>query len=188
MKRLFMAYMMAWLCLSVSAQDAKDFNIQINTGGNTVTVTGYTGTVKDVVIPPRINGLPVTAIGNDAFNPWEGASEIDSVIIPSGVTTIGMDAFAFCAIKSLTIPDSVTVIEGYACYGCDNLTEVVLPAGLTAIKQYTFYECVNLAKIIIPAGVREIGYGAFYGCDSLSSTTVNEIRDKFGTLPFAVGR
>src|SRR5208282_2345888 len=34
---------------------------------NTVTITGYTGSGGDVIIPDTINGLPVTSIGYDAF-------------------------------------------------------------------------------------------------------------------------
>ncbi len=45
--------------------------------------------------------------------------------IPSGVTTIGWDAFYGCeSLTSVTIPDSVTVIGEWAFYGCDYLTDV----------------------------------------------------------------
>ena len=37
------------------------------TNNGTITITGYTGTNADVVIPTIINGLPVTSIGVGAF-------------------------------------------------------------------------------------------------------------------------
>lgn len=45
--------------------DPSDFQYEINNGE--VTLTGYSGTNKDVVIPSEIDGLPVTVIGNSAF-------------------------------------------------------------------------------------------------------------------------
>jgi hypothetical protein len=46
------------------------------------------------------------------------------VIIPSGVRTIGDFAFVGSAIISVTIPDSVTTIEGYAFYVSSDLVSV----------------------------------------------------------------
>ena len=51
-----------------------------------VTITGYTGTVTDLVLPSEIEGYPVTEIGDEAF--FEGYS-LTSVVIPEGVTAIG---------------------------------------------------------------------------------------------------
>jgi hypothetical protein len=48
-----------------TAQTVGDYKITVADGE--VTITGYKGTAKDVVIPPTINGMPVTAIGERAF-------------------------------------------------------------------------------------------------------------------------
>ncbi len=50
----------------------------------------------------------VTSIGDSAFERFWG---LEKVTIPDGVTSIGKNAFELCKIGSITIPDSVTVID-----------------------------------------------------------------------------
>ncbi len=50
----------------------------------------------------------VTSIGERAFDSF---SSLKEVTIPNGVTSIGKWAFSGCNIESITIPDSVTVID-----------------------------------------------------------------------------
>lgn len=77
-----------------------------------VTITAYTGSAMDVVIPASIDGFAVVAIGDDAFK----GAELRSVIIPSGVKEIGWFAFHSCAVlESITIPSSVTSV-GYGAF------------------------------------------------------------------------
>ena len=59
----------------------------------TGTITGYNGTDTVVVIPSKINGIPVETIGNAAF---QDNTTITSVTIPANVTEIGANAFAGC--------------------------------------------------------------------------------------------
>lgn len=59
----------------------------------TGTITGYNGTDTVVVIPSKINGIPVETIGNAAF---QDNTTITSVTIPASVTEIGSNAFADC--------------------------------------------------------------------------------------------
>ena len=66
-------------------------------GDGTVTFLGLGGDGyyywPDFVVPEEIDGRRVTAIGEGAF---EKATELDSVTIPAGVTSIGARAFAAC--------------------------------------------------------------------------------------------
>ena len=52
--------------------------------------------------------------------PWySNRSYVKTVIIENGITSIGEDAFSFCAnLTSVTIPDSVTIIGVYAFSNC----------------------------------------------------------------------
>jgi len=68
-----------------------------------------------VIIPRRVNGIMVKAIGEWAF-PRSGIRErgITSVTIPDSVTSIGDGAFAENQLTSVTFPNSVTFINGLA--------------------------------------------------------------------------
>lgn len=53
--------------------------------------------------------------------------DVESVVIESGVTSIGDGAFYFCSgLTSVTIPASVTIIGNFAFYYCGNLATVTL--------------------------------------------------------------
>ncbi|MCL2232828.1 MAG: hypothetical protein FWB99_07115, partial [Treponema sp.] len=45
-----------------------DFQWELSEGGDSVIITGYTGTNTAIWIPPHIQGLPVTGIGDYAFS------------------------------------------------------------------------------------------------------------------------
>lgn len=91
--------------------------------GNEITITEYKGSGGDVVIPATIDGKSVTKIGNGAFD--TGINDnIKSVIIPNGVTEIGINAFRFChGLTSITIPKSVTSI-GVDAFAETNISSV----------------------------------------------------------------
>ena len=62
--------------------------------------------------------------------------------------TIGDIAFEGCsALKSVTIPDSVTMIGNYAFYGCDALTSVTIGNSVTTIGDWAFYGCDALKTV-----------------------------------------
>ena len=90
-----------------------------------VTIDAYEGEIDGpLTIPATLGGgYPVRIIGNDAFSScWETLTEL---VIPDGVTTIGIRAFDCCGILSkIKIPASVTVIEESAFWGCDSLADV----------------------------------------------------------------
>ncbi len=89
--------------------------------------------------------------------------------IPTGVTTIGNDAFSECkSLKSIIIPNSVTSIGGGAFFDCSSLTSVTIPNSVTEIGENAFSNCESLKSIIIPDGVTTIGKYAFYNCKSLT--------------------
>ena len=108
---------------------------------NSCTITGYTGSGGDVVIP---NG--VTTIGNDIF---QFNKSITSVVIPDSVTTIGDNAFDQC--------ESLKTVR----FGTNSQ--------LTTIGVSAFSYCPNIESISISDSVTSIGNNAFYYCNSLST-------------------
>ncbi|HEX3028929.1 MAG TPA: leucine-rich repeat protein [Clostridia bacterium] len=126
----------------------------------------YIGTDNVVNIP---DNLGITAIGEDAFS----GSSITSVTIPNGVTAIWGFAFDNCSsLTTVTIPNSVTILGDCAFYFCNSLTKVTIPNRITAIGNSTFYGCSSLTSVIIPNSVTTIGPFAFRDCSSLTSITI----------------
>ena len=76
---------------------------------------------------------------------FEYATNIRSVILPSGIKTIPRRAFAGCTAlgntsgnHSITIPASVTAIEDAAFQGCSSLTNIVFEGNAPTIGEYAF--------------------------------------------------
>ena len=131
-------------------------------------------TDTDIVIPEKYLGLPVTGIGERAF---EYCTSLTSVVIPDSVTTVGGGVFCECRnLKSVTLSKNIkslpTYKVGMKIYGffewCIYLTDVTLPDGLKSIGDYGFKSCYNLTDLTIPDSVTSIGDYAFSDCDSLT--------------------
>ncbi len=113
-----------------------------------VEITGYTGDAAELEIPAEIEGLPVTTIGNYAF---EGCTGLTSVTIPSSVTSIGYSAFENCeSLTSVTIPGNVGTINNGAFEGCTGLSEITINDGVRRINNWAFADCTSLTSVIIP--------------------------------------
>ena len=131
------------------------FTYRTESGG--ITVTGYTGTAAEVVIPGEIDGYTVIGIGARAFY------NRDDLV-------------------SVTIPESVTAIGGFAFYGCTRLATVWynavsvanLNSGSRAFeKAGTGTE--NGMKVIFGETVRRIPAYLFY---TTADTETPEIEDR----------
>jgi hypothetical protein len=95
-----------------------DFTVSSRENG--LAITKYKGKAAVVNIPPSIDGIPVTAIGNYAFI---NCSSLTAITIPASVTAIGVNAFDGCSsLTSITIPSGVTAIGSYAFSDCDSLS------------------------------------------------------------------
>jgi formylglycine-generating enzyme required for sulfatase activity len=154
--------------LAVHAAQFGDFTYESN--GTEITITGYTGSGGDVIIPDSIAGLPITGIGDFAL--MDCASLI-SITIPDSVTSIGTHAFGGCSnLTSVGIPNGVSSIENGAFSACSSLTSIMIPNGVTFIGEWAFDGCHSLAKITIADGVIGIAQAAFRNCTSLTSIII----------------
>ena len=162
------------------ADEAADFEYTIADGA--CTITKYTGSAAEVVIPETIEGVPVTAIGDSAF---KGCGSLTSVRIPDSVTSIGYSAFYECTgLTSINIPDGVTSIESRAFFRCSSLTSVRIPDSVTSIGSQAFYECTGLTSISIPDGITGIDAYTFFRCSSLASVRIPDSVTGFGEGAF----
>ena len=113
------------------------------------------------------------------------AGKTGSYAIPGSVTSIGAEAFYYCAgLTSVTIPGSVTSIGDYAFYKCTGLTGVTIPGGVTSIGSYAFSDCTGLASVTIPNSVTSIGSSAFRDCTGLTSVVVSNGVTSIGLSAF----
>lgn len=134
----------------------------------TGTITKYVESDTVVVIPSKINGVPVETIGNTAFQ----NSAVTSVTIPDSVTAIYSGAFANCSqLTNISIPNSVTFIGFSTFEHCTSLKSITLPSSLSSISEALFFGCSQLTTIHIPVSVTSIGNNAFADCPSLMTVT-----------------
>ena len=134
----------------------------------TGTITKYVESDTVVVIPSKINGVPVETIGNTAFQ----NSAVTSVTIPDSVTAIYSGAFANCSqLTNISIPNSVTFIGFSTFEHCTSLKSITLPSSLRSISEALFFGCSQLTTIHIPVSVTSIGNNAFADCPSLMTVT-----------------
>ena len=144
-----------------------NFETLVNNGQ--VTIRRYKGTTKDVVIPSSIGGMPVVAIGDQAFY----RMQLTSLIIPNSVTHIGDRAFDGNQLTTITIPNSVTHIEDRA-FAKNRLTTITIPNNLTHIGHAVFAEN-ELTNLTIPDSVTHIAEDMFSSNQLTTITIPNNV-------------
>lgn len=158
----------------------------------------YGSAVEAIVIPDSVTNINTYASVNTYYGAFEGCTQLESVVIGNGVSTITRDTFRSCtALKSVSFGNSVTEISQYAFYDCDSLVDLVIGdsvitiddsafescdmlknitfgASVTTIDTQAFQDCVSIESLYIPGNVKIIGRGAFYGCISLDDLILEE--------------
>ncbi|MGY6648455.1 leucine-rich repeat protein [Wenyingzhuangia sp. IMCC45574] len=160
------------------------YEITSSTAPLTVKTIDYTGSATAVTIPETItydsNGREYTVneIGYFSFS----NKNLTSVTIPNSVTTIEGRAFQMNNLTSVTIPSSVTSIEGYAFFNND-LTSIALPNSLTTIGA-TAFGGNDLTSIALPNSLTTIGHYAFQS-NKITSITIPNSVTSIGWATFA---
>ena len=108
-------------------------------------------TIRNVTITIQ-NEIPVAAFNSCEF--------IESITLPTTVTSIGDYAFQNCA----TLKKFNSTIDG----------EFNIPVGVDKIGQYTFKACGELVKVNIPANVISVETYAFNACTQLEEVKFAE--------------
>ncbi len=111
----------------------------------------------------------VTALANYMFR---NCVALTSITLPEKLTYLGTYTFQYSGLKSIVIPDTVTMIgtstssatasaSAYTFYGCKSLTSVSLPSKLTKMSGYVFSGCTSLKSIELPETLTQIGNYSF---------------------------
>ena len=132
---------------------AEDFEFKADEKIDGLSLCGYMGQEKIVVVPEEVDGKKVVSITNKAFG--EGS-----------------------CVKAIKIPDSVERISA-GFHGNEDLQYIVFGSGLKEIGEYAFFGCHALDRIELNEGLERLEYNAFADMDSLTylyvPDTVTEI-------------
>lgn len=134
-----------------------------------------------------LSDVNISQLPNRAFH---RSNNVENIILPNTLTTIGESMFFYSKLKTVFIPKNVeTISKGAFCW-CDGLETVTFEKGShlkiidgtinqsdvdqdnhSAIYRYygAFGGCTSLTSIVIPASVEIIKTPAFMGCSRLTT-------------------
>ena len=142
-------------------------------GENYITLSKYIGNKTDVVVPTELNGLSVMEIGANCF----AESAVVSVTVPDSILVIESGAFSKCtALTSVTLPDQMLYVGPQAFAECSSLKEITLPS--TGITEYSASLFMGSAveKVILPEGVEIVPASAFFASNLKEITLPSTIK------------
>ncbi len=157
-----------------------DFEYSI-TADSTAEITGYTGPGGDVVIPGTItdNGTdyPVKAIADrgDQHGVFYDRRDITSITIPNSLTTIGGYAFQYCVnMTAVNFEEgsALTTIKQYAFNRCIGLLSITVPESALNLETNAFDCCMGLSEVKLPSGLTSLSPMLFRDCRSLKTIMI----------------
>ena len=147
-----------WWCSSLTS-------IIVESGNNVYDSRNNCNAIIETATNRLIAGCQNTIIPNDvaiiAGSAFRNQSNLTSITIPEGVTTIGDWSFAESGLTSIVIPNSVTNLGWAAFTGCSSLRSVVLPNSLDTIQAEMFVDC-PIQSIFLPSSVKHIKNWGFW--------------------------
>lgn len=139
-------------------QASEGLSYQLKNGEYHITGTGF---CKDtsIVIPATHEGIPVTAIADNAFFRNES---LTSIILGENIVSIGQSAFSDCtSLASVTFNEKLEKIEFGAFFKCTSLKTVSFSESIKLIGSNSFFMCSSLNSIKIPDNNCQIEIDAF---------------------------
>ena len=120
-------------------------------------------------------------LGTRAFK----GSLVEEIYIGEKLEYIPAEAFTYCPIRNLDIPDNIKRIDRSAFSGCTLLENINLGNGVTEIGDYVFESCRGLTSVTIPDSVTTIGDNAFRECTGLTNVTIPDSVEFLGSGVFS---
>lgn len=157
---------------------SKDYKDPFN-GRTNVTVTFNGSELSGAVVLPN----EVTSIPSHGFQ--YGCSNVTSLSIPAGVTTIADGAFkGLSSLNTIQLAAGNTnfIVDDNVLYNNEKTKilcfpqlrsgDYVMPSTITEMGDYQFYNCINLTGVTLSNAIQTIGQYSFAGCTNLVSVTM----------------
>ena len=114
-------------------------------------------------------------IGPDAFSRCSGLTQVSI-----------MDIESWCYIWFGNAAANPLLYAHHLFLNGEEIKDLVIPDSITVINKYAFYGCRGLTSVSIPNSVTEIGIGAFEECTGLKRVNITDLNSwcsiKFGHL------
>ncbi len=154
-------------------RESAGLEYNLSPDGTYYSVALGTCTDTQIFIPSIYQDLPVIKIERFAF---QYCKALTSITIPDSITIIENSAFLECSnLDSVTFGESSELqsIGDWAFSGCSSLTNITIPNNIKSIGEYSFSICSGITSITIPNAVTNIGKNAFDLCSNLENITVS---------------
>ena len=135
---LLLSILMLMSVVPMGISFAADSDYTYTVTDEKVTITKYTGSDEELVIPDTLGGYPVVAIGERAFRNNS-------------------------SIKKIRFADSIETIGNLAFYQCKTLEEVNLGNGVKTLVGSSFSNCGTIGTLIIGKSLAVVGTNTFNG-------------------------
>lgn len=152
--------------------------------------------VGDTIFDFTVTVYPFIVDANKQITSYP--EDLEIVVIPEGIKSIGEKVFSCKKMKSITFPSTLETIKKQAFIQAENLQEITFPASLTTIESAAFIYCAGLKKVdlsqtklttltgelfascksltevILSNTIQYIDYQAFYRTNSLQKIVLSD--------------
>ena len=129
---------------------------------NTIQLTRYLGSKKEVTVPAVYDGYEVYAVGS------QYATETPKTCY----NVFGEKTLSNSTITKITIENGIKKIKTGAFFGCSKIKgDLIIPDSVTIIGYAAFANCKGInGNLILSKNLKEIHYGAFNGCSNINGS------------------
>lgn len=137
----------------------------------------YDNFTPDFELTPALRYLDLgeaTYVDGDGMPYFGFHAQLETFILPKGLTTIGYEETGFSEsemLKNVVLPDGLKTVFGFN--SCPNLSGIILPESVEKIDSFAFAGCKSISSLRIPSLVKEIDGSCFADCN-ISSYVVDE--------------
>ena len=158
--------------------DGVETAVVVSDGCTSVFISGKN--IKYISLPDSVTGFGIVGTSITEFEVPAGVkvvgglpTTLEKISFRGTPEKIRWNAFKDTKIKTITLPDSIKVIDDRAFENCIALESINLPASLEEIRYFGFSGCSNLKEIIIPDSLTSVRFhgSEFSGCSSLPLAT-----------------